>query len=174
MISYSARHLIKSMIYAILVISISSILWTMGFVDKAVAGEISKANRTVPLNESGEQITLTAEQLTVGQRKFNGSCASCHLDGATKPNPDVDLGPQRLALAIPPRNNIESMIDYLENPTTYDGLNPIAELHPSLSRLDLFPKMKDLTEDDLVAIAGYILVQPKIIGDQWAGGKPRR
>ncbi|MEM8809310.1 MAG: photosystem II cytochrome c-550, partial [Cyanobacteria bacterium P01_G01_bin.38] len=133
-----------------------------------------EATRTVPLNASGETLTLSLEQLTVGQRKFNGSCAQCHLDGVSKPNPDVDLGPQALALATPPRDNIESLVDYFENPTTYDGVSSIAELHPSMSRSDLFPKMRDLTEDDLIAIAGYILVQPKILGDQWAGGKPAR
>ena len=84
------------------------------------------------------------------------------------------MGAERLALAIPPRNNIESMVEYLENPTTYDGLTSIAELHPSLARSDLFPKMRDLTDDDLAAIAGYILIQPKVLGDQWAGGKPKR
>ncbi|MBE9067778.1 cytochrome c-550 [Leptolyngbya cf. ectocarpi LEGE 11479] len=170
---HSKKRLINPLIGAVFVALLASVLWVTGGAE-ATAVEISKATRTVPLNNAGEQITLTTDQLAIGQKKFNGSCASCHLDGTSKPNPDVDLGAQRLANAIPPRNSIESMIDYLENPTTYDGLTSIEELHPSLARSDLFPQMRDLTEDDLVAIAGYILVQPKIIGDQWAGGKPRR
>ncbi|MEO0456738.1 MAG: photosystem II cytochrome c-550 [Cyanobacteria bacterium P01_A01_bin.114] len=174
MIAYFKKNLIKFAIYAVLVISLSSVLWAVIGANRALAVEIDEATRTVPLNASGETLTLSLEQLVVGQRKFNGSCAQCHLDGVSKPNPDVDLGPQALALATPPRDNIESLVDYFENPTTYDGVSSIAELHPSMSRADLFPKMRDLTEDDLVAIAGYILVQPKIIGDKWAGGKPAR
>ncbi|WP_442951412.1 photosystem II cytochrome c-550 [Oscillatoria sp. CS-180] len=130
--------------------------------------------RTVPLNDSGDPITLTTKQLAQGQRKFNGSCASCHLDGGTKTNPSVDLSPATLARATPPRNSVSSIVDYLNEPTTYDGLRTLAELHPSTARTDIFPKMRDLTEKDLTAIAGYILVQPKVVGKQWSGGKPNR
>ena len=154
-------------------VSTTFLLMTL-WINGAAAVEIDNVIRTVPLNDSGEQITLTTKQLAVGQRKFNGSCAQCHLEGGTKTNPSVDLGPATLALATPRRDNLESLIDYLENPTTYDGLKSIADLHPSTSRTDLFPKMRDLTEEDLTAISGYILVQPKIIGEQWAGGKPKR
>ena len=144
--------------------------WT----NAAAAAEINDAIRTIPLNASGEQKTLTVEQVLAGQRKFNSSCAQCHLDGGTKTNPSVDLGPQTLALATPPRNNLESLMDYLKGPTTYDGLESISELHPSTLRTDLFPKMRDLTEEDLTAISSYILIQPKIDGAHWAGGKPKR
>jgi photosystem II cytochrome c550 len=59
----------------------------------------------------------------------------------------------------------------MKNPTSYDGLTSIAEIHPSLSSADIYPKMRDLTEDDLYAIAGHILIQPKVRGVQWGGGK---
>ena len=59
----------------------------------------------------------------------------------------------------------------LENPTTFDGLESIAEIHPSIKSADIFPKMRTLTEDDLYAIAGHILVQPKIVAEKWGGGK---
>ncbi|MGD1906431.1 MAG: photosystem II cytochrome c-550 [Leptolyngbyaceae cyanobacterium] len=140
----------------------------------AMAASIDKVTRTIPLNAEGRQTTLTTNQLAIGQRKFNGSCASCHLDGVTKTNPIVDLSPGSLALATPPRNTVASIVDYLENPTTYDGLQDLSKFHPSTQRTDLFPKMRDLSKDDLTAIAGHILVQPKIVGDQWAGGKPKR
>ncbi|WP_265579908.1 photosystem II cytochrome c-550 [Vasconcelosia minhoensis] len=149
---------------------ISAAAW----ITPAMAVEIDPATLTVPLNDTGEQITLSTEQLAKGQRQFNSSCAQCHVDGGTKTNPDIDLGPRTLALATPPRVSVESIVDYLEHPTTYDGLQSLAELHPSTARAEYFPKMRDLTEDDLTAIAGYILVQPKIVGDQWSGGKPNR
>jgi photosystem II cytochrome c550 len=59
----------------------------------------------------------------------------------------------------------------MQNPTTYDGFEEIAELHPSTKGADIYPKMRNLTEDDLYAIAGYVLLEPKIRGDQWGGGK---
>jgi photosystem II cytochrome c550 len=52
----------------------------------------------------------------------------------------------------------------MKNPTTYDGEESIAEIHPSLKSSDIFPKMRNLSEDQLVAIGGYVLVQPKILG----------
>ncbi|MBE7379952.1 MAG: cytochrome c-550 [Leptolyngbya sp. SIO1E4] len=170
MLSSLKKTLINSAIFSVIALLISATLWA----DVAIAIEVDDAYRTVPLNDSGEQITLSEKQLAIGQRKFNGSCAQCHLDGATKTNPSVDLSAETLSLASPPRNTVESVVDYLQQPTTYDGLASITELHPSTARTDLFPKMRDLTDDDLTAIAGYILVQPKILGDQWAGGKPKR
>ena len=31
--------------------------------------------------------------------------------------------------------------------------------------------MRNLRDDELVDIAGHVLVQPKILGDKWGGGK---
>ena len=59
----------------------------------------------------------------------------------------------------------------MKNPTTFDGLESIAEIHPSIQSADIFPKMRNLSEDDLYAIAGHILVQPKIVAEKWGGGK---
>lgn len=165
--SYCLRHFLG-------VMALTLIFLCQFVASPAIAVEISKANRTIPLNASGDTITLTEQQFIGGQRKFNGSCAQCHLDGITKTNPDISLGPQVLALATPPRSNLEALVDYLHNPTTYDGVASLEELHPSTARADLFPKMKNLTDDDLRNIAGYILVQPNIIGDKWASGKPGR
>ncbi|MGB7247361.1 MAG: photosystem II cytochrome c-550 [Phormidesmis sp.] len=165
----AARSLYTASVVLILAFALS-----FSLADSAIAIEISDAIRTVPLNELGEQTTLELEQLSAGQRKFNSSCVQCHLDGGSKTNPDVDLGPDTLARATPARNNLESIVDYLHHPTTYDGLGSLAEFHPSTENADLFPRMKALSENDLKAIAGYILAEPNIIGDQWAGGKPRR
>lgn len=157
-------------IYAVLV----ALLLAFFCMDSAIAVEIDRANRTVPLNQAGQQATLTVEQFSKGQHEFNNSCAQCHVDGGTKTNPDVDLSPETLANATPARSNIVSIVDYLIEPTTYDGLKSLAEFHPSKPRADIFPTMRDLSEEDLAAIAGYILAEPKIIGDQWGGGKPKR
>jgi photosystem II cytochrome c550 len=59
----------------------------------------------------------------------------------------------------------------MNNPTTYDGQTEISELHPSTKSTDIFPKMRNLTQDDLKVIAGHILIQPKVVGAKWGGGK---
>lgn len=169
-------YIFKNILTKALVVYIFLVVLMIAFSisNSAIALEMSETNRTVPLNPSGATTTLTAKQFMQGQRKFNDSCAQCHIDGGSKTNPDVDLGPLSLANATPSRNSVEAIVDYLKEPTTYDGLRSLAELHPSMQRADLFPRMRGLTEDDLGAIAGYILTKPQTIGEQWAGGKPKR
>ena len=136
----------------------------------AFAIELDDATRTVPLNSS-KNVTLTPEQTKRGKRLFLNTCSICHTGGITKTNPNVGLDTESLSLASPARNTIEGLVDYLKNPTTFDGLESIAEIHPSVRSADIFPKMRTLTEDDLFAIAGHILVQPKIVAEKWGGGK---
>lgn len=132
--------------------------------------ELDEASRTVALN-SKETVVLTPEQVKRGKRLFLNTCSICHTGGITKTNPNVGLDTEALSLATPVRNTIEGLVDYLKNPTTYDGLESIAEIHPSIRSADIFPKMRTLTEDDLFAIAGHILVQPNIVAEKWGGGK---
>nr|YP_010444135.1 photosystem II cytochrome c550 [Haramonas pauciplastida]YP_010444191.1 photosystem II cytochrome c550 [Haramonas pauciplastida]UTE95021.1 photosystem II cytochrome c550 [Haramonas pauciplastida]UTE95077.1 photosystem II cytochrome c550 [Haramonas pauciplastida] len=133
--------------------------------------ELDEATRTVTLDEFGSTVILSPEQVKKGKRLFNASCSVCHTGGITKTNPNVGLDPEALNLATPARGNINALIDYMKDPTSYDGLESIAEIHPSIKSADIFPKMRNLTEDDLYAIAGHILVQPKIVSEKWGGGK---
>ena len=137
----------------------------------ASAIELDEATRTVRLDTKGTQVTLTPEQVKRGKRLFNASCGQCHAGGLTKTNPNVGLDPESLSFATPPRDSIESLVSYLKNPTTYDGLESIAEIHPSIKSADIFPKMRCLSDEDLEAIAGHILMQPKIVSEKWGGGK---
>lgn len=136
-----------------------------------LAIELDDITRTVPLEASGTTVTLTPEQVKRGKRLFNSSCAVCHNGGITKTNPNVGLDPESLSLATPARDNINSLIDYMKDPTSYDGSESIAEIHPSIKSADIFPKMRSLSDDDLFAIAGHILMQPKIASEKWGGGK---
>jgi photosystem II cytochrome c550 len=156
---------------SIWLIAVTLVLTFQLWVGSATAAELDAAIRTVPLNASGETVTLTLQQVSEGKRLFNYACGQCHVGGVTKTDPNVGLDPETLALATPPRTNIDSLVDYMHNPTTFDGLDPIAELHPSTESTDIFPKMRNLTEDNLVAIAGHILLQPKVVGAKWGGGK---
>ncbi|MDJ0735210.1 MAG: photosystem II cytochrome c-550 [Nostocaceae cyanobacterium] len=141
------------------------------FISSASALELDEATRTVKLNEQGDTVVLSLKQIKQGKRVFTDTCAQCHLGGVTKTNQNVGLDPETLALATPPRDNIEGLVDYLKNPTTYDGEIEISELHPSLKSADIFPEMRNVTEDDLTAVSGYILLQPKVMGKKWGGGK---
>lgn len=148
-------------------------LWmaSQWFAGPAIAAELDEATRTIRLNEQGDTVVLSLDQVARGRKQFNYACATCHVAGITKTNPTVGLDPESLAGALPRRDNVEALVDYLKNPTTYDGLTEIAQLHPSLKSTDIFPKMRSLTEEDLVAISGHILLQPKVIGPLWGGGK---
>ena len=146
-------------------------LLSFSFSVNAFAIELDEATRTVSLDASGNGVILTPEQVKRGKRLFNASCGSCHTGGITKTNPNVGLDTEALNLATPNRNSIAGLVDYLKQPTTYDGLESIAEVHPSIASADIFPKMRSLTEEDLFAIAGHILVQPQIVSEKWGGGK---
>lgn len=144
------------------------------FADRVLAAELTNDDRTIPLNEGGEEVVLTIKEYLRGRQAFNNVCSQCHLGGITKTNPDVSLSPNALALAYPSRDNIEGLMDYMVNPTTYDGFTEIFEVHPSIKSADIYPEMRNLTEDDLYSIAGYILVQPKVLGSRWGGDKTFR
>ena len=147
------------------------LLFAISSVTSVSAIDLDENTRTVPLDSSGTTVILTPEQVKRGKRLFNASCGQCHVGGITKTNPNLGLEPDALSLATPARNTIEGLVDYMKNPTTFDGLESIAEIHPSIQSADIFPKMRNLSEDDLYAIAGHILVQPKIVAEKWGGGK---
>ncbi|NET70142.1 MAG: cytochrome c-550 [Sphaerospermopsis sp. SIO1G2] len=141
------------------------------FIGNATAVQLDEGTRTVRINDSGEQAVISVPQVAKGKQLFNDTCAQCHAGGVTKTNQNVGLEPEALALATPPRNNVEGLVDYMKNPTTYDGEIEISEIHPSLKSADIFTEMRNLTDEDLEAIAAHILIQPKIVGIRWGGGK---
>ena len=140
-------------------------------VTTASAIDLDEATRTVVKDNSGQTTTLTTEQVKRGKRLFNQTCGACHLGGITKTNPNVGLDPEALSLATPRRDSVDSLIDFMKNPTSYDGLESIAETHPSIKSADVYPRMRSVTDEDLEAIAGHIMLQPKIVAEKWGGGK---
>ena len=126
---------------------------------------------TVPADASGSTVTFTESEIKAGRKVFNNSCGECHAGGITKTNQNVGLDPETLALATPARDNVEALVDYMKDPTSYDGEYSIADLHPSMRDAELYPAMRDLDDEDLRLMAGYILVSPKVQGSAWGGGK---
>lgn len=141
-------------------------LWT----GAAAALQLDDEARTVVLSEDGESVVITLKETKRGQQLFGDICAQCHKGGANKANPNIDLSPEIMAGAEPARDNVESLIDYIKHPTTYDGEIDISELHPCTERSDLFGEMRNLSEDDLYALSGYILMQPNT-NPLWAASK---
>ena len=141
------------------------------FITTASAIELDEATRTVVVDSSGKTIVLTPEQVKRGKRLFNATCGACHVGGITKTNPNIGLDPEALSLSTPRRDNVASLVDFMKNPTTYDGLESIAETHPSIKSADIYPRMRSVTEEDLTAMAGHILLSPKVLSEKWGGGK---
>ncbi len=137
----------------------------------AFAIDLDEATRTVAVDGSGTSTVLTAEQVKRGKRLFNSACGACHIGGITKTNPNIGLDPEGLSLATPRRDNIYALVDFMKRPTSYDGIESIAETHPSLQSADIYPQMRSLTEEDLYSIGGHIMLQPKIQTEKWGGGK---
>ena len=133
--------------------------------------ELDEDTRTVTLDGKGNTVVMTPEQVKRGKRLFNNACAICHVGGLTKTNPNVGLDVEALSLATPPRDNVTSLVAYFKDPMSYDGTDSISEIHPSIKSADIFPKMRSLTNEDLFAIAGHILIQPKVVNEKWGGGK---
>jgi photosystem II cytochrome c550 len=133
--------------------------------------ELDEDTRTVTLDAKGNTVVMTPEQVKRGKRLFNNACAICHVGGLTKTNPNVGLDVEALSLATPPRDNVTSLVAYFKDPMSYDGTDSISEIHPSIKSADIFPKMRSLTDEDLFAIAGHILLQPKVVNEKWGGGK---
>nr|YP_010713726.1 photosystem II cytochrome c550 [Galdieria phlegrea]WDA99808.1 photosystem II cytochrome c550 [Galdieria phlegrea] len=161
----------KNIYFSLITTSVLTIYTLIYNLNYTYAAELDQDTRTVLLNKDGKSVTLTPEQVKKGKRLFNSNCAQCHLGGITKTNPNIGLDIQSLKSAIPSRDNIESLIDYMKNPTTYDGTESIAQIHPSIKSADLFPKMRNITDEDLFAIAGHILLQSKVVTEKWGGGK---
>jgi photosystem II cytochrome c550 len=159
------------MLKRLFLVAVVTIFFVFQSISSATAVELDDDIRTVKLNEAGDEVTLSLQEVKRGQRIFVDSCSYCHKAGATKTNPNVGLGLNALANAEPPKDNIEGIVEYLKNPTTYDGETNIYELHPNTTRSDLYPMMRNLTDEDLKAVAGHILIQPKIRGTMWGGGK---
>ena len=140
-------------------------------VSPAEAARWDAETLTVPGNPEGTQVTFSEQEINTGRKVFNTSCGTCHAGGITKTNQNVGLDPEPLALATPARDNVDALVDYMKDPTSYDGEYSIADLHPSMRDAELYPAMRDLTDEELRLMAGYILVAPKVQGTAWGGGK---
>ena len=143
----------------VLIFIAGMILAWQSFAGVANALSLSEEIRTIPLNEAGDTITLSNQEAQKGAKLFVSNCAQCHIQGKTKTNPNVSLSGEALANALPTRDNLEGLIDYLKYPTSYDGEEDLSLLHLNTERPDLWPEIRNYTEDDIKAVSGHILIQ---------------
>ena len=169
-LSSVARATLRAALRALLVLPLALVL-CIGFGGEAQAAQWTTEQLTVPATPDGTQVTFSEQEVKSGRKLFNNSCGECHAGGITKTNQNVGLDPETLALATPPRDNLEALVDYMKDPTSYDGEYSIADVHPSLRSSDVYVKMRDLDDDDLRLMAAYILTAPNVQGIQWGGGK---
>jgi DNA-binding winged helix-turn-helix (wHTH) protein len=52
--------------------------------------------------------------------------------------------------------------------TSLSGEDDLSEFHPNVSRPDIFPELRNLTEDDVYNVAAYLLVAPRL-DERWGG-----
>ena len=158
----SLHHLLRNRYFTIflgLLTSLSVLLMSQA-PSKALV--VDESLRTVSLNELGETVVLSNEQLENGQRLFVQNCTKCHLQGQTKTNPEINLSLDALAGALPPRDNLENLVDYIQSPTSYDGEVYLDLFHPNTTRIDIFPELSNLSAQDETDLAGYMLIAPKL------------
>ena len=164
----SLRSALRAIVRTLMVLPLALLVC---FAGPAAAAQWSAEQLTVPSSPDGTLVTFSEKEVKAGRKQFNTSCGTCHAGGITKTNQNVGLDPETLALATPPRDSVDALVDYLKDPTSYDGEYSIADVHPSLRSSDVFPQMRNLDENDLRLMAAYILVAPKVQGLQWGGGK---
>jgi photosystem II cytochrome c550 len=166
--SAAVRTAVRAIARTLLVLPLALLVC---FAGPAAAARWDAATLTVPASPDGTTVTFSEKEFKGGRKLFNNTCGSCHAGGITKTNQNIGLDPETLSLATPPRNSVDALVDFMKDPTSYDGEFSISDVHPSLRSSDVFVKMRDLDEEDLRLIAGYILVAPKVQGIQWGGGK---
>jgi photosystem II cytochrome c550 len=148
------------MLKRILIMLLVTVMFVwQSFASTANALNLTEENRTVPLNDQGDKITLSNQEAQLGSQLFVANCAQCHIQGKTKTNPDVSLSDVSLSGAVPDRYNLLGLADYIKYPTSYDGEEDYSLLHINTENPDLWPEIRNYTEQDIKALAGYILIQ---------------
>lgn len=75
----------------------------------------------IAFDDQGNTHQFTPEELTEGKELFDNSCINCHAAGLTFLTTDVSLSIEDLKAATPSRDTLESMIEYMRYPVSYDG-----------------------------------------------------
>jgi photosystem II cytochrome c550 len=110
-----------------------------------------RVTEPIPLDVDAQGNTrlFTPVELSQGKALFEKNCLSCHVGGTTLPDPTVPLSLAALQGATPPRNTIQSLVAFLRQPMTYDGMEEAflcQRISPSW-----------MSDVQVEAIAGFVL-----------------
>lgn len=113
-------------LFAILAACLSSMVFAKpALADKIDPYVIQYLRVTQPIaleyDEGNETRTFTPQDLSAGKQLFKTNCLTCHVGGATLPNPPISLSLKALKGAKPPRDNITNLVAYMRHPVSYDG-----------------------------------------------------
>jgi photosystem II cytochrome c550 len=155
-------------------------------------GDVGKASEPTPTAAGPDTVALAADaagakqnftkaQVKEGQRLFKANCGKCHVGGQTYGTynvKEVNLSMKALASATPPRNNIAALIDYMAEPTTYDGTEKLYETgrHPKYvveGKAGPDNQIIVRTKEELNLISAFILKEATY-NKVWGGGKDVR
>ena len=126
------------------------------------AAESPVEDRTLQYSDTETKVYSEAE-LDRGRALFNPACGHCHIAGSTYTNPDITLSLEDLENATPRRDTVLGIADYVKNPTSYDGMESLADYHPNLDMDDIYIEMRGLDEEDVELIAAHIIQQVKVL-----------
>ncbi|MGA7952207.1 MAG: c-type cytochrome [Gloeobacterales cyanobacterium] len=135
----------------------------------------------VVADTAGTKQNFTKAQMKEGQRLFKANCGKCHVGGQTYGTynvKEVNLSMQALAGATPPRNNIAALVNYMEEPTSYDGTEKLYATgrHPKYvteGKAAPDTQVNIRTKDELNLIAAFILKEATY-NTVWGRGKDVR
>lgn len=101
-------------------IALPNTAWAVG-IDPYVARYFDAAEPVQLPYTADETHSYTAQDLSQGKQLFEANCLNCHVGGITLPDPTITLSLDALAQATPPRNTVQSLVNFSRQPMTYDG-----------------------------------------------------
>ncbi|KAM3115273.1 photosystem II cytochrome PsbV2 [Phormidesmis sp. 146-33] len=104
---------------------------------------------SLELDHQGNSRLFSAEELASGKKVFEQSCLTCHVGGATLPNPKVPLSLKALQGAMPPRDTVASLVEFMRAPMLYDGSEESFECRKVPTSW--------LSQAEVESVAGFIL-----------------
>jgi photosystem II cytochrome c550 len=134
----------------------------------ATTGEGTTTAQT-PAKGDAVLAAVSEDELRQGKKLFQAECGRCHVGGqtyGTYGSTDVNLSLKGLKGATPPRDTFPALIDYLKNPTSYDGKQKLVETgeHASYTALG---------DEKLRLIAAHVLKEANN-NPGWGRGKNTR
>ena len=152
-----------------------------GKASEPAATSVEASAIAVVADATGTKQNFTSAQFKEGQKLIKANCGKCHVGGQTYGTynvKEVNLSMKALSEATPPRSNIASLINYMSEPTSYDGTDKLYDTgrHPKyVEQGKAGPDNQVIvrTKEELNLIAAFILKEATY-NTSWGKGKDVR